>query len=69
MSTPDVKLYAVHSLLVGLTATPELAGTSGDLALLSMVTCPWQASWVEVGVQVNQRMPARAGTAFSPQFS
>lgn len=58
----------VRSWLVSLPCL-GLAGTTGDLALLSMVTCPWQASWVEAGVQVNQRMPARTETASSGQFS
>lgn len=31
-----------------------LAGTTVDLVMLYMVTCPW----LEAGVQANQRMPA-----------
>lgn len=58
----------IHSWLVSLPCL-ALAATTGDLALLSVVTCPWQASWLEAGVQVNQRMPARAGTGSSGQFS
>lgn len=58
----------IHSWPVSLPCL-ALAETTGNLALLSVVTCPWQASCLEAGVQVNPRMPARAGEGSSGQFS